>query len=270
MCLIAWHWQPASPTPLLLLANRDEFYARPSLPLHWWAGGPVLAGKDLQGGGTWLGVGRNGRLAAITNYRDPLDVRPDAPSRGELVTHFLQSDLGAKAYLQRLSGLAHAYNPFNLLLLDGQVLMGFESRGSKTLTLSPGLGAVSNAGFDTPWPKLVRLKQGLQEAVSAARVGNRHDANKGVHDAGLLSLLQDRAVAPDAQLPSTGIARARERALSAAFIATPDYGTRACSIVRIGGAKADFFEACFDASGSIGTTRLEFVPQPTLLSSSLV
>lgn len=261
MCLIAWHWQPDSATPLLLLANRDEFYARPTQPLHWWAGGQVLAGKDVQGGGTWLGVGRNGRLAAITNYRDPLDVRPNAPSRGELVANFLRSDLSAAAYLQKLSGASAAYNPFNLLLLDGQVLMGFESRGVKTLTLSPGFGAVSNAGFDTPWPKLVRLKQGLQMAVSTARTGNSHDENNCAHNAQLLPLLQDRAVAPDAQLPSTGIARERERALSAAFIATPDYGTRACSIVRMGTAKADFFEACFDAGGSMGATQLEFVVQ---------
>jgi uncharacterized protein with NRDE domain len=255
MCLIAWHWQPASSTPLLLLANRDEFYARPSQPLHWWAGGQVLAGKDLQGGGTWLGVGRNGRLAAITNYRDPLDVRPDAPSRGELVANFLHSDLSAAAYLQKLSGAAHAYNPFNLLVMDGHVLMGFESCGANTLALPAGLSAVSNAGFDTPWPKLTRLKHGLQEAV-----GEQHpaQANEADHTT-LLALLQDRAVAPEAQLPSTGIALARERALSAAFIATPDYGTRACSIVRMGTAKAEFFEVGFDANGSIGDVRFELV-----------
>lgn len=260
MCLIAWHWQPASPTALLLLANRDEFYARPTQPLHWWSGDQVLAGKDLQGGGTWLGVGRNGRLAAITNYRDPLDVRPDAPSRGELVASFLASDLSAAAFLQKLSGASAAYNPFNLLLLDGHTLMGFESRGAKTLALQAGFGAVSNAGFDTPWPKLTRLKQGLQEAVSAARAGNGQDAN----NAELLSLLQDRVVAPDAQLPSTGIALARERALSAAFIATPDYGTRACSIVRMGRVKADFIEVGFGAGGSIGDAQFEFVPQTKL------
>jgi uncharacterized protein with NRDE domain len=240
-----------------LLANRDEFYARSTQPLHWWAGGQVLAGKDLQGGGTWLGMGRNGRLAAITNHRDPLDVRPNAPSRGELVANFLHSDLSAAAYLQKLSGAAHAYNPFNLLVMDGHALMGFESRGAKTLALPAGFGALSNAGFDTPWPKLTRLKQGLQEAVSEQHPAQVTEADHAT----LLALLQDRAVAPDAKLPSTGIALARERALSAAFIATPDYGTRACSIVRMGTAKAEFFEIGFDAKGSIGDVRFELVMQ---------
>lgn len=257
MCLIAWHWQPNGPTPLLLVANRDEFYARPTQPLHWWEGGQVLAGKDLQAGGTWLGVGRNGRLAAVTNYRDPSDVRANTPSRGELVANFLQSDLSATAYLQKLSRVSAAYNPFNLLLLDDQVLLGFESRGAKTICLQVGLGAVSNAGFNTPWPKLTRLKQGLQAAVSAPTPSQA----EAVDNAALLALLQDRALAPDAHLPSTGIALERERALSAAFIATPDYGTRACSIVRVGSAGVQFFEAGFDAGGPIGTTQCEFVPQ---------
>jgi uncharacterized protein with NRDE domain len=106
----------------------------------------------------------------------------------------------------------------------------------------------------------MRLKQGLQAAVSAARAGNGHDAD----NADLLLLLQDRTLAPDAQLPSTGIALARERALSAAFIATPDYGTRACSIVRVGRAKAEFFEVGFDAGGRIGATQFEFAPQAKL------
>ena len=102
MCLIAWHWQPGSDTPLRLLANRDEFYARPTLPLHWWDNGLVLAGKDLQGGGTWLGVSRTGRLAALTNYRTALPQRLNTPSRGELVANFLTSHLSAADYLQQI------------------------------------------------------------------------------------------------------------------------------------------------------------------------
>ncbi|HPW82765.1 MAG TPA: NRDE family protein, partial [Rhodoferax sp.] len=123
MCLIAWSWQPASATPLLLLSNRDEFYHRPALPLHWWEPAPggveILAGRDLQAGGTWLGVSRSGRLAAITNYRTPVPARDNTPSRGELVAGFLQGSQSAMEYLQALSDRAQDYNPFNLLVFDG-------------------------------------------------------------------------------------------------------------------------------------------------------
>ena len=123
MCLIAWNWQPAASTRLLLLSNRDEFYARPASPLHWWGGEHVLAGKDLQAGGTWLGISRSGRLAALTNYRDPASNKADAPSRGELVADFLQSDQQAIDYLTQLADHSHRYNPFNLLVCDGQQLL---------------------------------------------------------------------------------------------------------------------------------------------------
>jgi uncharacterized protein with NRDE domain len=115
MCLIAWNWQPHSATPLLLLSNRDEFYARAAEPLHWWdntaSQTQVLAGKDLQAGGTWLGVSRSGRLAALTNYRTTEPTRTDTPSRGELVAQFLQEDMPADAFLQQLAHNAAHYNP---------------------------------------------------------------------------------------------------------------------------------------------------------------
>ncbi|MGB4360081.1 MAG: NRDE family protein, partial [Rhodoferax sp.] len=104
MCLIAWNWQPKSPNPLLLIANRDEFYARPTAPLHWWPDGNILAGRDLQAGGTWLGISRTGRLAALTNHRDLAKQRDNAPSRGELVSGFLQTDSSAGDYLDALAG----------------------------------------------------------------------------------------------------------------------------------------------------------------------
>jgi len=248
MCLIAWHWQPASSTPLLLIGNRDEFYARPTQALHWWPGGQVLAGLDLQAGGTWLGLSRNGRLAAITNYRDPADVRPNTPSRGELVAQFLTSDLSASDYLAQLAPRAAHYNPFNLLVMDGHTLMGFESRSGKALVMQPGFGAVSNAGFDTPWPKLVRLKLGLQAHVADGTADN----------AALLQLLQDPTLAPDDDLPTTGIALELERALSAAFIATPTYGTRACSVVRVHDKSAEFVEMGHSPSGQSETTQFAF------------
>jgi uncharacterized protein with NRDE domain len=242
MCLIAWNWQPGSTNPLLLVANRDEFYARPTAPLAWWEDAGILAGRDLQAGGTWLGFSRTGRMAALTNHRDPANLRANAPSRGELVSGFLQADTPAADHLAELAERATHYNPFNLLVFDGQTLMGLESRHARVITLQPGLGAVSNADFLTPWPKLVNLKDSLQSLLAQAHPS----------DAELLELLHHRGVAADTDLPATGIPLALERVLSSAFIATPDYGTRACSVLRLQADSIHFLEQSFDGVGSIG------------------
>ncbi len=253
MCLIAWNWQPNSPTPLLLLSNRDEFYARPAMPLHWWSDDnghdrSILAGKDLQGGGTWLGLSRSGRLAALTNYRSPEDLRSDTPSRGELVAGFLRSGLDAPTYLQQLAGHAADYNPFNLLVYDGHTLMGLESRGAKLVHLQPGIGAVSNADFHTPWPKLTRLSQRLQDQVT----------RQSIEPTALLPLLQDPCLAPDVDLPQTGVPLEWERRLSAAFVKSADYGTRACSVLAIHTTHAAFTEHSFGPQGQLQRTALQF------------
>nr|WP_315496724.1 NRDE family protein [uncultured Rhodoferax sp.] len=250
MCLIAWNWQPGSATPLLLLANRDEFYTRPAQPLHHWPDAPILAGRDVQAGGTWLGVGPNGRLAALTNYRSTVPARTDAPSRGELVAGFLQSPLSALAYLQALQPEASAYNPFNLLMFDGQTLLGLESRDARIVALQPGIGAVSNADFHTPWPKLRQLSSGLAACVARGETEDEH----------LWPLLQSRALAADDVLPHTGVPLALERALSAVFIATPTYGTRACSVVRVGANSVLFGEQRYGAEGALERTSL-FLPR---------
>ena len=238
MCLIAWNWQPGQ--GLLLLANRDEFYARSTQPLHRWPDAPVLAGRDLQGGGTWLGLGRDGRLAALTNVRDPHQFRADAPTRGALVADFLRGDVSALSYLDRVSPQAAAFNPFNLLLFDGESLLGFESQGAQTRVFAAGVNGVSNARFNTPWPKLQRLTQALHEQSMPAVV----DPNA------LMPLLTDAQTASDAQLPDTGVPLETERALSAAFIRMPEYGTRASSIVHIQGQQPHFWEQEFDENGA--------------------
>jgi uncharacterized protein with NRDE domain len=250
MCLIAWSWQPASPTPLLLLSNRDEFYDRPALPLHWWEGEGtgVLAGKDLQAGGTWLGVNRSGRLAAITNYRTPVPARTNTPSRGELVAGFLLGSMSAQDYLQALRHKAQDYNPFNLLVFDGQQLLGLESRQARIVTLKPGMGAVSNADFHTPWPKLTRLQAGLHTHVQAG--DTRADR--------VFALLHDPTLASDDALPQTGVPVALERALSATFIATPGYGTRACSVVHIHEHAVEFTEQSFGPAGLLDSRQTCF------------
>ena len=251
MCLIAWHWQPDHETPLLLLGNRDEFYARPTQSLQWWSDMPVLAGRDLQAGGTWLGVNRRGQLAALTNYRDPLNNRGNAPSRGALVTDFLTGDWSSSAYLNELAGRCADYNPFNLLVFDGQQLMGLESRHARVRAMAPGTGAVSNADFDTPWPKLSRLHGSLEAAI----------ATQLTTDTELLTWLHNDQPARDVDLPSTGLDVALERALSAAFINTPSYGTRASSIVRIGRHEVSFREESFHAAGLIASERQVFTPR---------
>jgi uncharacterized protein with NRDE domain len=244
MCLIAWNWQPGSAQPLVLLSNRDEFYQRATLPLHWWPtaanGSRVLAGKDLQAGGTWLGVTSTGRLAALTNYRTAGPQRLDAPSRGALVADFLQGSMAGEDYLIALAATVHHYNPFNLLVFDGQQLVGLESRGAKIVHMAAGVGAVSNADFHTPWPKVRRLTAGLQTASS------------------LMPLLHDRALAADSDLPATGVALDLERALSAIFIATPTYGTRACSVVKVGMNTVDFVEESWGPEGRSGTRMEHF------------
>lgn len=244
MCLIAWNWQPASDTPLLLLGNRDEFYARPTRALHWWDDGVVLAGQDLQAGGTWLGVSRSGRLAALTNVRAPGGMREGTPSRGELVAEFLHEDSSAAEFLQLLAPRAQDYNPFNLLVFDGALLMGLHSSDAQPIALQPGIGAVSNASFDTPWPKLVQLKTRLSQQLH----------QNVTDDDALLALLHDNALVPDAALPHTGVPIELERGLSAAFIALPGYGTRASSLIRIGRGAISFTEQSFGEAGMLSAS----------------
>jgi len=248
MCLIAWNWQPDSETPLLLLGNRDEYYARPALPLHCWDDAEVLAGKDLQAGGTWLGVGRGGRVAALTNYRLPVADPAPKPSRGMLTTRFLQGNASAKTYLEALAPQAGVYNPFNLLVWDGEELLGLESRNQRIVTLRPGIGGVSNADFDTPWPKLLRLKSALQQQCA-----------QGLTQAeDLLPLLQDRSKAAYAELPDTGVPIEIEHMLSAAFVSSAAYGTRASSILTLNRKKSTFFEQGYGAQGTLAATKQFF------------
>ena len=251
MCLLTWNWQPGSATPLLLLANRDEFFDRPTQALHWWPDQPILAGRDSQGGGTWLGVDRQGRMAALTNYRLPVVDAPLRPTRGTLVSGFLEQALDAPTYLQAVATVADSYNPFNLLVFDGRRLMGLESRTARVLDCAVGIGAVSNADFDTPWPKLLRIKQQLQMHCMAG-AGHAYP----IHIPWQF-WLRDAELAADNALPNTGVALAWERALSAIFVSpTPDrrYGTRVSSLLRIDHDGVEFREQSYQLHG-IGLQR---------------
>jgi uncharacterized protein with NRDE domain len=220
MCLIAFRWEPGAPLPLLVAANRDEFYGRPTAPMAWWEGGRILAGRDLKAGGTWLGVSPDGRCAAITNFRDPRRTREEAPSRGAIPVAFLEGDQDAEAFLEGLRAEGQRYNPFNLLLHDGTRLLGYESRNDRVLSFAPGVHAVSNGDFDEPWPKVEAAVRSLLE----------HPEDEG----GMLAGLSDPAPFPDERLPRTGVAIEWERALSPVFVRTPTYGTRCSTLVRMG------------------------------------
>jgi uncharacterized protein with NRDE domain len=244
MCLIAFHWQPDGETPLIVAANRDEFYNRPTAPLAWWDGGHILGGRDLGAGGTWMGVTRAGRFAALTNYRDPSRIKANAPSRGQLVSDFLAGDMAAADFIAKLRGVAPGYNDFNLLLYDGNRLMGYESRNDCTLRFGRGTHAVSNARFDTPWPKVEATKQRFDTA--------RDD------DEALLTMLSNADIAADERLPQTGVPIEWERALSAAFIRMPEYGTRSSSVLRLGRTDVRFTERRFERGTPSGDTVIEF------------
>jgi uncharacterized protein with NRDE domain len=252
MCLISFQWRPDAPTPLVLAANRDEFYALPTQPLQLWPDG-IVAGKDTLGGGTWLGLHQpSGRLAALTNYRDPSCLRDGTPSRGTIVTEFLRGKQSAVQFVASLVNDAAAYNPFNLLLFDGHELVAFESRLGRWFLPEPGIWAVSNADFNTPWPKVRRLRSGFAAAMQT------HGARElsAALEAELWALLADNGVAQDADLPHTGVSLARERAMSPAFIRIDDYGTRCSTLVHHSRSRVDVVERSFDAYGARGTVRL--------------
>ena len=225
MCLLAWRWSPDQLQSLTLISNRDEFYDRPTQNSEQWPGTFIWGGKDLRAGGTWLGVTGSGRLAAVTNHRSPDLTRDMEASRGSLVLQFLDSEISSSAFVERLADRCDAYNPFNLLVYDGDVLMGFEGRvdSCRVVTLKPGYGGVSNADFNTPWAKQVRLQTGFEQLIE-----------NNSSDEALLDLLLNEEVAPMHQLPQTGISIDKEIALSAVFIRMENYGTRASSLVRMG------------------------------------
>ncbi|MDD1958845.1 MAG: NRDE family protein [Pseudomonas capeferrum] len=221
MCLIVFAWRPGHALPLIVAANRDEFYARPTQALAVWEDAPgVYAGRDLEAGGTWLGVGPQGRFAALTNIRDPGQAL-GARSRGELVAAFLQGKLGVEAYLDQVASRSSQYSGFNLLVGDGTRLGYLHARDAAPRLLEAGVYGLSNAGLDTPWPKLVKARDGLEGLLGSA------DPQR------LLALLADGETAPEAELPETGVGVATEKLLSSVFIASQNYGTRASTVLIV-------------------------------------
>jgi uncharacterized protein with NRDE domain len=251
MCLIVFGLYAHPRYSLVVAANRDEFVARPSEPAAFWQGyDGLLAGRDLVAGGTWMGVTRSGRFAALTNVRDPRAFDPSAPSRGELVVRFLAGEEEPVAHLRRLAAEGSRRNGFNLLAAANGRLAWFSNAGDEPREVEAGVHAVSNALLDTPWPKVRRSVAGL------ARILGRLDR---IDPEELFALLADRDPAPDGHLPDTGVGLATERILSSPFIAAPGYGTRGTTLLLVAPTgRATFLERRFDEGFlETGTTRFE-------------
>lgn len=221
MCILVLAWRDRPGDRLVLLGNRDEFHARRSAAAGWWDDAPrVLGGRDLEAGGSWLGVTRSGRFAVVTNVREMRLAPPPLPiSRGALVQEFLVGDATPEAFAREATRRGARFAGFNLIVGDAGAAW-YASNRAAPRALDAGVHALSNATLDEAWPKVARLRAGFNAARDAG-------------DEALLALLADRAPAADAELPDTGLPRERERLLSSAFVASPGYGTRASYLLAI-------------------------------------
>ena len=224
MCLIVFAWKLLPTCPLVMAANRDEFFNRPAKAADWWDDRPdVYAGRDLQEGGTWLGINRQGRFAALTNIRNGQPRRADLRSRGELVAGYLDSEQSAEDYLAKVRQSADQYNGFNLLIGDGEHVFWFSNENdSAPLALQPGIYGLSNGSLDTPWPKVVRAKAQFSSLLC-----------QSAPDDAYFDMLSDTTHAADSRLPDTGVSLEWERLLSPICIESPDYGTRASTLLKV-------------------------------------
>lgn len=254
MCLILLAWRTRDDLPLLVAANRDEFFARPTAPAAFWEDDPrILAGRDLEAGGTWLGITRAGRFAALTNFRDPENQFPDKRSRGALVAGFLAGRSTLAEYALLVAGKADDYNGFNLLIADRHELRYVSNAGGGAAALGPGVYGLSNHLLDTPWPKVAQAKSALAASLEAMPQTEP-----------LFAMLRDEEIAPDEHLPRTGVSLEWERLLSAAFVRSPDYGTRCSTVMTLSSAgEVDFEERSFGPGAQPnGTVRMRFTLEP--------
>jgi uncharacterized protein with NRDE domain len=241
MCLILLAYDTHPDYRLILAANRDEFYERPTAPLEFWEDTPdILAGRDLKASGTWLGVSRKCRLAAITNYRDPATIMEVAPSRGDLVSGFLKSEIDPQAYLKNLQKDAARYNGFNLLVGDQRGLFYYGNHSAGIEKIEPGVHGLSNHLLNTPWPKVEKGQAALEALISD---------DGPIEIEYFFDILADRSLPSDDSLPDTGVGLEWERMLSPLFIESKDYGTRSSSVICINHEdRIDFWERTFRVS----------------------
>lgn len=249
MCLVVLAFKVREDVPLLVGANRDEFHARPTLAADWWSDqADIIAGRDLQAGGTWLGASRNGRFATITNFREAISRSSKLRSRGHLVTEFLHSELAPAQYLGTIN--EDDYAGFNLFVTDGASLAYLSNRGGSLQELPAGIYGLSNATLDTPWEKVERSKTRLASLLENGQANETH----------LLRLLGDREKGPVDEVKSSRLPFATAHAITAPFIVTPEYGTRCSTVVRAHqSGQWHFMERRFNSSGTnAGDSRFSF------------
>lgn len=223
MCLILFAYKMHSKYKLAVAANRDEFYERPTVPAHFWEDHPnILAGRDLSKMGTWMGVTKDGRFAALTNYRDPKEATEGKQSRGELVADFLKGNDQPSEFMKKAAGNRQQYPGYNLLAGYADELYYYSNVEDKMEKLEPGVYGVSNHVLNTEWPKVKRGKEGLAKLIA--------DSDDSLTEE-LFALLQNADPAPDDLLPKTGVSLEWERILSPMFIKSEGYGTRSSTVM---------------------------------------
>ncbi len=224
MCLIFFALNQHPAYKLIVAANRDEFYARKTAPASFWNDHPdIMGGRDLEASGTWMAMNKNGRISLVTNYRDPANINPNAPSRGQLVSNYLMNEETPSEYLSSLQSNAKQYNGFNLLVGSAEELWYLSNYREGIQKLKAGIYGLSNHLLDTPWPKVERGKRKFREIISTDTL----------EPEALLDFLRDDQRAADNQLPNTGVGIEHERALSAMFIKMQGYGTRCSTVVLV-------------------------------------
>ena len=223
MCVVALAWNAHPRWRLLLAGNRDEFHARPTAPLARWPDAGLLAGRDLQSGGTWVGLDRHGRVAVVTNVRDGFAVEHSGPSRGALPVAFLAGATDAADTTRGLLANADQYAPFNLVLADATGGWQLGNHPRQHARLDPGVHAISNGRIDAPWPKTRRLRDALRNWIDASDDDPQP----------LWNALADERIASDRELPDTGVGIELERRLSPVFVRGETYGTRASTLIMV-------------------------------------
>ena len=245
MCLISLYWAPETPCPLIIAANRDEYYQRHSQPAQFWNDIPeVFAGRDLTAMGGWLGINnKSGHLAIITNYLENNKRRYNT-SRGELVKDFLQSSQPAGTWAEKLKQQYRQYAGFNLLLGDTTGLYYISNREGNLHTLSPGLHGFSNGLWKSNWPKVNRLNNALIDIIKQTSSESKKNRAKAI-----IKALQDDQPVPEQQIPHTGIGIEMERKLAPCFIATPEYGTCVSTVIIAGTDTLYWYEQHYASKG---------------------
>jgi len=224
MCFIVFSYKQHSRYKLIFCANRDEFYNRETVKMHFWPeNNSVLAGKDIQGGGTWMGITKQGKLAALTNFREQISASPTKPSRGQIVKKFAEQENGVKKFTDYLKKTKNHYEGYNLIFGTIDKLYYFSNRSNGTLPISPGLYGLSNATLDTPWPKINRGKHLLKKVIT--------NPDFPVKD--LFGILSDSQKVDYDMLPDTGISPAYEKELSPVFVNMAKYGTRSSTVILV-------------------------------------